>query len=100
MWHKKQEIYIFNIVLFILVVFQIISVFALFFNIVEGLILIIVNILLLVLMIPYSKWAWENPSTHQVSMRVLKQEVIIIGYFVVSVGVIFFVILLIGFFKK
>ncbi len=94
MWHKKQEIYIFNITLFILVIFQFMTIGTFYVNVAAGIILTVINLLLFILMIPYAKWVWKTSYNDQALKQVLKQEAIILSYFAVSIGIMFLIVII------
>ena len=82
MYWSNQEKIIFDIVLFVLVVFQVST----FFVVKSGsdtpqhfMILLTLNVLLLSAMIPYAKWVWETPSYKKAFLQVVKHELIILA---------------------
>jgi hypothetical protein len=97
MWHEKQEIYIFNIILFIFVIFQFMTIGTFFVNVAGGITLTVINLLLFILMIPYAKWVWKTSYNGQALKQVLKQEAIILSYFAVSIVIMFLIVLIIRF---
>ena len=82
MYWNKQEKVAFDIILLILVVFQISTFFMLksvettFQN---SIILVSLNVMLFVAMIPYAKWVWKTASYHKAFLQVAKHELIILG---------------------
>ncbi len=82
MYWSKQEIIIFDIVLFILVVFQLSTFFILhsYDSTVQitG-ILVGLNLMFLAAMIPYAKWVWKTASYQKAIVQVLKHELFILG---------------------
>jgi len=82
MYWNKQEQVVFNIILFILVVFQISTFFMLksaetAFR--DSIILVSLNVMLFLAMIPYAKWVWKTPSYYKAFLQVAKRELIILG---------------------
>lgn len=82
MYWKNQEKIIFDIALFMLVVFQVST----FFVVKSGsdnpqhfMILLCLNLLFLSAMIPYAKWVWKTPSYKKAILQVVKHEFIILG---------------------
>jgi hypothetical protein len=88
MYWNKQEQFIFDIVLFILVVFQISTVSMLkseetdFRN---GIVLVGLNVMLFAAMIPYAKWVWKSASYQKTLLQVARHELIILGLSVLGV---------------
>ncbi len=81
MYWSKQEQVVFDIILFILVVFQVSTVML---NIGEitflnGAILVGVNLILLAPMVPYAKWVWKSTSYRKAALQVVKHELIILA---------------------
>ena len=65
MYWNKQEQFVFDIVLLVLVAFQVFTVFILkagSANLQYGLVLAGLNVLLFAAMMPYAKWVWKTPS--------------------------------------
>ena len=80
-WNKQEEI-IFDIVLCILVVFQVATFFELKSggdSLQYGIILIGLNLLFLAAMILYAKWVWKSASYQKALLQVAKRELIILG---------------------
>ena len=80
MYSKKQEQYVFNLILFFLVILQIYS----FIIIIEdslqtGIILLGINLLFFAAMIPYARWVWKLTSYRKAVGKVAKHEIIILG---------------------
>ncbi len=85
MYWSKQEQFIFDIVLFVLVAFQISTFFILKTepsNLQYGLVLAGLNLLFLAAMIPYAKWVWKTLSFHRAILQVVKHEIILLGLIV------------------
>jgi hypothetical protein len=87
MYCSKQEEFIFDIILFILVVFQVVT----FFTVKSGeyslrfaMILICINVVLLSAMIPYAKWVWKTPSYNNAFLTVAKHELLFLGLSVLA----------------
>jgi hypothetical protein len=87
-WNKQEEV-IFDIVLFILVVFQILT----FFELKAGgdllqysIILVGLNLLFFLAMVLYAKWVWKMTSFQKAFVRVAKHESFILG--VMGLGII------------
>jgi len=93
-WNKQEEV-IFNIVLFILVVFQVATFFELKSggdSIQCGLILVGLNLLFLAAMILYAKWVWKSASYQKALLQVAKRELIILGLGVIGTRLVFMTI--------
>lgn len=88
MYWNKQEQFVFDIVLFIVVVFQILTFFEVksggdFLQ--SGIILVGLNLLFLAAMIPYAKWVWKTPSYKKAFLQVAKHEFFILGLSVLGI---------------
>jgi len=82
MYWTKQEHIVFDIILFILVIFQLYSFFALNTdetNFQNAFILVGVNLILLAMMIPYAKWLLKTTSYQKAFLHVVKHELFILG---------------------
>lgn len=82
MYWDKQEQFVFDIILFILVGFQISTFFILKTyetNLQNGIILVGLNLMLLLAMIPYAKWVWKTESYQKAFLQVVKHELILLG---------------------
>ena len=82
MYWNKQEQFVFDIILFILVVFQLGTFFALLtgkINTESGPFLLGLNFLLFIVMIPYAKWVWETITHQKAFLQLIKHEFIILG---------------------
>ena len=88
MYWNKQEQFIFDILLFILVVFQISTVFMLKSeetDLRNGIVLVGLNVMFLAAMIPYAKWVWKSASYQKALLQVAKHELIILGLSAIGV---------------
>src|SRR4030042_1441059 len=88
MYLNKQEEVIFDIVLFIVVVFQVLTFFALKSGVDSpqyGIILLGLNSLFLAAMIPYAKWVWKTPSYKKAFLKVAKHELFLLGLSVLAI---------------
>lgn len=94
MYWNKQEQFIFDIILFILVVLQV-STFLVLKSGMEipqySLILMSLNVLFFLGMIPYAKWVWRTSTYLKAFLQLAKHEVILL---VLVVLVILFTVLL------
>ena len=88
MYWNKQEEFIFDIILFILVVFQVLT----FFSVKSGqdspqfsIILMSLNLLFLAAMIPYAKWVWKMPSHTKAFLKVAKHELLLLSLSVLAI---------------
>ena len=82
MYWSKQEQVVFDIILFILVVFQLSTFFMLKTdetNFQNAFILVGVNLMLLAMMIPYAKWLLKTTSYQKAFLHVVKHELFILG---------------------
>lgn len=80
-WSKQEEV-IFDIILFILAVFQLSSFFMINtgdINLLNDIILVGVNLMLLAAMIPYAKWVWKTASYQKAFFQVLKHELFMLS---------------------
>ncbi len=87
-WNKQEEI-IFDIILFILVIFQALTFFALKSDIEApqySLIITGFNLLFFLAMIPYAKWVWKSSSYQKAFLQLLKHETILLG--LVAIGIL------------
>lgn len=85
---NKQEQFIFDIVLFVLVVFQIFSLFMLLTqsNAAQDIVFLVgINALLFVTMIPYAKWVWKTPSYQQAFLQLARHEFFLLGLIIVGI---------------
>jgi len=86
-WNKQEEV-IFDIILFILVVFQVLTFFAVKSggdSLQFGIILVGLNLLFLAAMIPYAKWVWKTASYKTAFLQVAKHEFFILGLSVLGI---------------
>ncbi|MGD0884897.1 MAG: hypothetical protein ABSA46_08500 [Thermodesulfovibrionales bacterium] len=92
MYWCKQEQYVFVVILFFLVVFQISTFFIIKneTNFQDGIILVGLNLILLLMMIPYAKWVWKAASYQKAFLQVVGLELILLG---ISAAVILLAIL-------
>jgi hypothetical protein len=82
MYWKNQENIIFDIVLFVVIVFQVATVYVVKTdsNISQYLIIIIcLNLLFFALMVLYAKWVWKMISYQKALLKVIKHEFIILA---------------------
>lgn len=94
MYWNKQEQFVFDIILLILVVFQVLTFFAMISRTDTPqftLFLVGLNLLFFVAMIPYAKWVWKTPSYHKAFLQLAKHELLLLG---LSILVIIVVMLL------
>ncbi len=88
MYWNKQEQFVFDIILFILVVFQTISFFILKTEtnaLHSGIFLAGINVLLFAGMIPFAKWVWKTTSYRKAFLLVAKHEAILLGLTIVGI---------------
>jgi hypothetical protein len=86
-WNKQEEV-IFDIVLFILVVFQILTFFVLKSGVDSpqyGIILVSLNLLLMAAIVPYAKWVWKTVSYKKAFLQVAKHELVILVLIVLGI---------------
>ncbi len=63
MYWSKQEQFVFDVILLVLVALQIATVSLYAGNLLEnGILLVGINVFLVVAMIPYAKWVWKIPT--------------------------------------
>lgn len=82
MYWTKQEQFLFDIILFILVVCQMSTFFILIkdgHDIQNGIILVSLNLILLAAMIPYARWVWKTSSYQRAFLLVAKHEVLLLS---------------------
>jgi len=82
MYWPKQEQFVFDIILFILVLFQMSTFFMLNtgeVNFQNGIMLVGVNLMFFAAMIPYAKWVWQTASYQKAFLQVVKHELFILG---------------------
>ena len=88
MYWSKQEQFIFDVILLLLVAFQIATVSLYAGNLLEnGILLVGINVFLVVALIPYAKWVWKIPSYQKAFLQVVKHELIILC--LIALGIIF-----------
>ena len=88
MYWSKQEQFIFDVILFVLVIFQISTFFMLKTeetNLRNVIILVGLNFLLFVAMIPYARWVWKLASYRQGFLRLVKHEMLLLGLFAAAI---------------
>jgi len=86
MYWSKQEQVVFDIVLFVLVVFQI----GTFLNLnagisVSGVFFVGLNVLLFMLMVPYAKWVWRTASYGAALLHVVKHEIVLLSLTILGI---------------
>lgn len=92
MYWKKQEQYVFNLILFVLVFFQFTTVTIIKeTDLQTGIILVGVNLLFFVAMIPYARWVWKLGSYRKSLVKVCKHEIILVS---LSGAVVFLLMLM------
>ncbi len=82
MYWSKQEQFIFDVILFVLVIFQISTFFMLRTeetNLRYAILLVGVNLFLFIAMIPYARWVWKFTSYRPGLFRLVKHEIILLG---------------------
>jgi len=79
-WSKQENI-IFDIILFLIVFFQFITVFVLSGDSDNqtGLFLVGLNFIFFTALIPYAKWVWKTASYWKAFLQVAKHELYILG---------------------
>jgi len=80
-WHKQEQV-AFEIILFILVTFQIATFFTLKnykTTLPNGIFLVGLNCVFFIAMIPYAKWVWKTTSHQKALFLVTKHEIIFLG---------------------
>jgi len=85
---NKQEQFIFDIVLVVLVVFQIFSFFMLMTQanaLHDAVFLVGINVLLFLAMIPYAKWVWKTPSYRKAFLQLARHEFFLLGLIIVGI---------------
>jgi hypothetical protein len=82
MYWKKQEQWVFDLVLFIVVGIQVVTVLRFTLDPMDlhhGLTLAGVNVLVFAAMIPYVRWTWSAPSYRRALLRVVTHELAILS---------------------
>jgi hypothetical protein len=81
MYWKGQEKFVFDIVLFTLVAFQLATLFLIIAgaDALQLLIMSLLNVIFLGGMVPYGKWVWGTASYKEALFHVIKHELIILG---------------------
>lgn len=88
MYWEKQEQFVFDIILFILVFFQLATFFMMHtgkINFGSGMFFVGLNFVLLMAMIPYAKWDWKTVSYKKAFLQLIKHELIILGLSAVGI---------------
>ena len=81
MYWSKQEQFVFDIILFVLVLFQASTLFILKTQemaLQNGVFLVGLNLLLFFAMIPYAKWVWKTTSYQKALLQVAKHEIVLL----------------------
>ncbi len=88
MYWNRQEQFIFDVILFMLVVLQVSTFFVLKSGMAisqYSLILASFNVFFFLVMIPYAKWVWRTPTYLKAFLQLAKHEVILLAVIVLGI---------------
>ena len=90
MYWRKQEQFIFDVILFVVLLFQAFTFFILKteeLSLQKNVFLVMFNFLLLFAMILYAKWLWKTASYKKAFVQVAKHEIVLL--LIVVAGILF-----------
>jgi len=86
MYWSKQEQLAFDIILLLLVGFQIATVSLYAQNSLNnGILLVATNVFLVVAIVPYAKWVWKISTYQKGFLQVIKHEIILMGLILLGI---------------